>query len=73
MTDNSNNNAATDATSHGHLQDKLVKDSIANNQNITAQVKARQNHVSNTTLNRMKRHFSLFHPTRTTIHRTGSH
>ena len=51
MTDNSNNNAATDATSHGHLQDKLVKDSIANNQNITAQVKARQNHVSNTTLN----------------------
>ncbi|MDA5133636.1 bifunctional demethylmenaquinone methyltransferase/2-methoxy-6-polyprenyl-1,4-benzoquinol methylase UbiE [Psychrobacter sp. ANT_H3] len=51
MIDNSNNNAATDATSHGHLQDKLVKDSIANNQNITAQVKARQNHVSNTTLN----------------------
>lgn len=51
MTDNSNNNAATDATSHGHLQDKLVKDSITNNQNITAQVKARQNHVSNTTLN----------------------
>lgn len=51
MTDHSNNNAATDATSHGHLQDKLVKDSIANNQNITAQVKARQNHVSNTTLN----------------------
>ena len=51
MTDNSNNNAATDATSHGHLQDNLVKDSIANNQNITAQVKARQNHVSNTTLN----------------------
>ncbi|WP_227670371.1 bifunctional demethylmenaquinone methyltransferase/2-methoxy-6-polyprenyl-1,4-benzoquinol methylase UbiE [Psychrobacter maritimus] len=51
MTDNSNNSAATDATSHGHLQDKLVKDSIANNQNITAQVKARQNHVSNTTLN----------------------
>ena len=51
MTDNSNSNAATDANSHGHLQDKLVKDSIANNQNITAQVKARQNHVSNTTLN----------------------
>ena len=51
MTDHSNNNTATDATSHGHLQDKLVKDSIANNQNITAQVKARQNHVSNTTLN----------------------
>lgn len=51
MTDHSNNNAATDATSHGHLQDKLVKDSIMNNQNITAQVKARQNHVSNTTLN----------------------
>lgn len=51
MTNHSNNNAATDATSHGHLQDKLVKDSIANNQNITAQVKARQNHVSNTTLN----------------------
>jgi len=51
MTDNSNNNAATDATSHGHLQDKLVKDSIANNQNITAQVKARQNQASSATLN----------------------
>ncbi|MBB3106354.1 demethylmenaquinone methyltransferase/2-methoxy-6-polyprenyl-1,4-benzoquinol methylase [Psychrobacter luti] len=51
MTDHSNNNAATDATSHGHLQDKLVKDSITNNQNITEQVKARQSLVSNTTLN----------------------
>ena len=58
MTDNSNNNSSqadqahTDnPTSHGHLQDKLVKDSIAHNQNITAQVKARQNQSASTTLN----------------------
>ena len=58
MTDNLNNNSSqadqahTDnPTSHGHLQDKLVKDSIAHNQNITAQVKARQNQSASTTLN----------------------
>ena len=58
MTDNSNNNPSqadqthTDkSTSHGHLQDKLVKDSIAHNQSITAQVKARQNQSASTTLN----------------------
>src|SRR5690606_40460210 len=58
MTDNSNNNLSqadqshTDnPTSHGHLQDKLVKDSIAHNQSITAQVKARQNQSASTTLN----------------------
>lgn len=55
MTDNSNNNVDTNAeinaTSHGHLQDKLVKDSIAHNQSITAQVKARQNQSASTTLN----------------------
>lgn len=58
MTDNSNNNPSqadqshTDnPTSHGHLQDKLVKDSIAHNQSITAQVKARQNQSASTTLN----------------------
>lgn len=49
--DSTNSNAATDATPHGHLQDKLVKDSITNNRNITAQAQARQSHVSNTTLN----------------------
>ena len=58
MTDNSNNNSSQAAhthtdnpTSHGHLQDKLVKDSITHNQNITAQVKARQNQSASTTLN----------------------
>lgn len=55
MTDNSNNNVDTNAeinaTSHGHLQDKLVKDSIANNQNITDQVKARQSSGSSASLN----------------------
>nr|WP_296244272.1 MULTISPECIES: bifunctional demethylmenaquinone methyltransferase/2-methoxy-6-polyprenyl-1,4-benzoquinol methylase UbiE [unclassified Psychrobacter] len=58
MTDNSNNNPSqTDQThtnsptSHGHLQDKLVKDSIANNQNITDQVKARQSYGSSASLN----------------------
>ena len=51
MTDHSNNNTETHATSHAHLQDKLIKDSITNNQSITAQVKACQSHVSNTTLN----------------------
>ena len=58
MTDNSNNNSSQAAhthtdnpTSHGHLQDKLIKDSITHNQNITAQVKARQNQSASTTLN----------------------
>ena len=45
MTDHSNNNTETHATSHAHLQDKLIKDSITNNQSITAQVKACQSHV----------------------------
>lgn len=31
------------STSHGHLQDQLVKDSIANSENITAKAKARHN------------------------------
>ena len=51
MTDHSNNNTENHATSHSHLQDKLIKDSITNNQNITAQVKARQNQGSSATLN----------------------
>ena len=41
MTDHSNNNQAP-STSNSHLQDRLVAESIANNQHITAQVKARQ-------------------------------
>ncbi|PWK15140.1 demethylmenaquinone methyltransferase/2-methoxy-6-polyprenyl-1,4-benzoquinol methylase [Psychrobacter immobilis] len=54
MTDNiHNNNAHLDQkpTINGHLQDKLVRDSITHNQNITAQVQARQNYETNTTLN----------------------
>ena len=66
MTDNSNNNPSlanqnfannaanndnSNATSHAHLQDKLVKDSITNNQNITAQVKVRKDQGSSATLN----------------------
>ena len=43
MTDHINNTTNT----NGHLQDKLVQDSITNNQNITAQVKARQNTAAN--------------------------
>ena len=58
MTDNPNNNhtqadhkinsdaantANSNTTANGHLQDKLVKDSITNSQNITAQAKARHN------------------------------
>lgn len=58
MTDNSNNNhnqadqksindadntAISNPTANGHLQDKLVQDSITHNQNITAQAQARQN------------------------------
>lgn len=57
MTDNSNNNhnqadqksindadnTAISNTANGHLQDKLVQDSITHNQNITAQAQARQN------------------------------
>ena len=54
MTDNiHNNNAHLDQkpTINGHLQDKLVRDSITHNQNITAQVQARQSYETNTTLN----------------------
>lgn len=39
MTDHVNNKTTT----NGRIQDKLVQDSITHNQNITAQVKARQN------------------------------
>ena len=44
MTDTAHNNASLDQkpTANGHLQDQLVKDSIAQKQNITAQVKERQ-------------------------------
>ena len=44
MTDTANNNAHLNPkpTANGHLQDQLVKDSIAQKQNITAQVQARQ-------------------------------
>ena len=66
MTDNSNNNPSqanqnfannavnndnSNATSHAHLQDKLVRDSISNNQSITAQAQALQSKISNATLN----------------------
>lgn len=54
MTDNANNNNADldqNATSNGHLQDKLVRDSITHNQSITAQVQTRQSPVPNATLN----------------------
>ncbi|GAF60065.1 ubiquinone/menaquinone biosynthesis methyltransferase UbiE [Psychrobacter sp. JCM 18902] len=54
MTDNiHNNNAHLDQkpTINGHLQDKLVRDSISHNQNITSQVQARQSYETNTTLN----------------------
>ena len=53
MTDNTHNNNAhlnQKPTINGHLQDKLVRDSITHNQNITAQVQARQNYETNTTL-----------------------
>ncbi len=43
MTDHVNNKTTT----NGHVQDKLVQDSINNNQDITAQVKARQNTTAN--------------------------
>ncbi|WP_227678472.1 bifunctional demethylmenaquinone methyltransferase/2-methoxy-6-polyprenyl-1,4-benzoquinol methylase UbiE [Psychrobacter vallis] len=49
MTDTANNNNAhlnQQPTSNGHLQDKLVKDSIAHSQNISAQV--RQSQIPNT-------------------------
>ena len=52
MTDNTNNNNAPldqTTTANGHLQDKLVKDSIAHNQNISAQVQARTTQIPNTT------------------------
>ena len=54
MTDNiHNNNAHLDQkpTINGHLQDKLVRESITHNQNITSQVQARQSYETNTTLN----------------------
>ena len=43
MTDHVNNKTTT----NGRIQDKLVQDSITNNQDITAQVKARQNTTAN--------------------------
>ena len=52
MTDTTKHNDATLAqnpTTNAHLQDKLVKQSIAHNQSITAQVKARQNAGGTTT------------------------
>lgn len=52
MTDTTNNNNAPldqKTTTNGHLQDKLVKDSIANAQNISAQAQARPNPILNTT------------------------
>ncbi len=44
MTDTTNNNApqGQTTTTNGHIQDKLVKDSIAHAQNISAQAQARQ-------------------------------
>ncbi|GAF60179.1 ubiquinone/menaquinone biosynthesis methyltransferase UbiE [Psychrobacter sp. JCM 18903] len=58
MTDNTNNNTAhsdqkpaLNTTTNGHLQDKLVRDSITHNQNITSQVQARRSYETNTTLN----------------------
>ncbi len=54
MTDNTHNNNAhlnQKPTINGHLQDKLVRDSITHNQNITAQVQARQSYETNSTLN----------------------
>ena len=50
MTDNANNNdarLAPHSTSNGHLQDKLVKDSIAHNQSISAQAQARTSPTPN--------------------------
>lgn len=56
MTDTSNNNSnnnlnnnpnANKDTSHGHIQDKLVKESIAHNQEISAKAQARQIPVPN--------------------------
>lgn len=44
MTDNSNTDVAPNkAAANQHLQDKLVEDSITNNQKITAKVKASHN------------------------------
>lgn len=47
MNDTANNNSHLDKkpATNAHLQDKLVKDSITHNQNITAQVQARQTTV----------------------------
>lgn len=49
MTDNTNNNEPLNQTptTNGHLQDKLVKDSITHNQNISAQVQARSTQTPN--------------------------
>lgn len=49
MTDTTNNNEPLNQTptTNGHLQDKLVKDSITHNQNISAQVQARSTQTPN--------------------------
>ncbi|MER1972625.1 MAG: bifunctional demethylmenaquinone methyltransferase/2-methoxy-6-polyprenyl-1,4-benzoquinol methylase UbiE [Psychrobacter alimentarius] len=50
MTDTTNNNNVPHdqtTSTNGHLQDKLVKDSIAHNQNISAQAQARQSPLPN--------------------------
>nr|WP_225735299.1 bifunctional demethylmenaquinone methyltransferase/2-methoxy-6-polyprenyl-1,4-benzoquinol methylase UbiE [Psychrobacter sp. FME5] len=76
MTDNSNNNhnqadqksindadntAIGNTTSNGHLQDKLVQDSITHNQNITAQAQARQNPNVNDSANANANEFTQVH------------
>ena len=48
MTDTSSNNNANSVTTNGHLQDKLVKDSIAHNQQISAQILRAQTAASHT-------------------------
>lgn len=50
MTDTTNNNNVPHdqtTSTNGHLQDKLVKDSIAHNQSISAQAQARQSPLPN--------------------------
>lgn len=50
MTDTTNNNNVPHdqtTSTNGHLQDKLVKDSIAHNQSISAQAQARQSSLPN--------------------------
>ena len=46
-TPNNSNNTDQKPSSHDHIQDKLVKDSIAHSQNINAQVQARQSPILN--------------------------